>query len=77
MEVKEIENRIKKLKTKLAEKGGAAADPEAGAIEVRATRKKLKRAQRQRRVVMVRTAYIESKGKKKEKKGEGEKPAAG
>jgi cell division septum initiation protein DivIVA len=76
LEVKEIENRIKKLKTKLAEKGGAATDQE-GVKGVRETRKKLKRAQRRKKVMTVRAAYIESKGKKKVKKGEGDKAAPG
>lgn len=74
MEVKEIEGRITKLKAELAKKGAAATDPKAKLIASRETRKELKRAQRQRRVLMTRTAYIEAKGKKKAK-GEGEKAA--
>ena len=77
MEVKELEGRITKLKAELAKKGAAATDPKAKLIEARGTRKELKRAQRQRRVAMTRTAYIESKGKKKEKAGEGAKAAPG
>jgi len=71
LEVKEIEGRIKSLKAKLATKPGEGTNPEAGEIAVRETRKKLKRAQRQRRVLLVRATYIESKGRKKEKKAEG------
>lgn len=75
LEVKEIEGRITKLKAELAKKGSAGAEKEEGAIAQRETRKKLKRAQRQRRVLLVKTAYIETKGKKKEKKGEEGKAA--
>ena len=77
MEVKEIEGRIKKLKAKVAEKVKGATDPKAKLIASRGTRKELKRAQRQRRVLMTRIAYIEAKGKKKEKAGEGAKAAPG
>jgi hypothetical protein len=77
LEIKEIENRIKKLKAALAQKGGGGSDQEAGSIKERETRKQLKRAQRRRRTVLVRSAYIESKGKKKETKAEGEKAAPG
>ena len=75
--MKEIESKIKKLKTKLAEKGSAGTDQEGAAKALRETRKKLKRAQRRKKVLTTRAVYIESKGKKKEKKGEGEKAAPG
>jgi cell division septum initiation protein DivIVA len=75
VEVKELEGRITKLKADLAKKGAAATDPKAKLLDARETRKELKRAQRQKRVLTTKTAYIEAKGKKKVKAGEGAKTA--
>lgn len=73
MDVKKLEGRIKKLKGKLVVKGGSGAEGENGAAALRGTKKKLKRAQRRRRSIIVRAAFIEAKGQKKGKAGEGEK----
>lgn len=64
-EGKDLEKRISKLKTKVAaqrkEEGGDRAT-------LRGTLKKLKRAQRRKKALQTRAAFIEAKGKKKEKK---------
>jgi hypothetical protein len=65
-EVKDLEKRISKLKTKVA-----AQRSEAGGDRTtrRETLKKLKRAQRRKKALQTRAAFIEAKGKKKVKKG--------
>ena len=69
-EVKALEQRINKLKTKVAAQRNATKEPsEAEATSLRGTLKKLKRAQRRKKTMQTRTAFIEAKGKKKEKKG--------
>lgn len=68
-EVKELEKRITKLKAKVAAQRKEAAGGDRAAL--RETLKKLKRAQRRKKVLQTRAAFIEAKGKKKEKKAEG------
>ncbi len=67
-EVKDLEKRIGKLKTKVAAQRSEATGDRATRRE---TLKKLKRAQRRKKAVQTRVAFIEAKGKKKEKKAEG------
>ncbi|TAJ99796.1 MAG: hypothetical protein EPO39_16410 [Candidatus Manganitrophaceae bacterium] len=64
-EVKDLDKRITKLKTKVAAQRKEAAGDRAASRE---TLKKLKRAQRRKKSIQTRTAFIEAKGKKKEKK---------
>ncbi len=68
-EVKDLENRINKLKTKVSAQKKESSGTDAATL--RETRKKLKRAQRQKKALQTRAAFIEAKGKKKEKKAEG------
>lgn len=75
MEIKEIEGRIERLKKKVSNTQKAEGD-KGGPDRLREARKKLKRAQRRKKVLTVRSAFIEAKGKKKVKAGEGEKPAS-
>lgn len=74
-EAKGLEKRIAKLKTKVSAQRGAAKS-EAGEARTafRKTLKQLKRAQRRKKTLQVRAAFIEAKGKKKVKGAE-EKPA--
>ena len=64
-EVKDLEKRISKLKTKVAAQRSEAGGDRAARRE---TLKKLKRAQRRKKTLQNRIAFIEAKGKKKEKK---------
>ena len=66
-EVKALEQRINKLKTKVAAQRKESAGKDAASF--RETLKKLKRAQRRKRTLQARAAFIEAKGKKKQKKG--------
>ncbi|GEM_PF-5371580 len=68
-EVKDLESRINKLKTKVAAQKKESSGTDAATL--RETRKKLKRAQRRKKALQTRAAFIEAKGKKKEKKAEG------
>ncbi|MBI3805094.1 MAG: hypothetical protein HY282_15195 [Nitrospirae bacterium] len=76
-EAKGLEKRIEKLKTKVSQQR-TAAKGEAGGdrIALRKEVKKLKRAQRRKKTLQVRTAFIEAKGRKKVKGAEGDKPAS-
>lgn len=62
MEIKKLESRIKEIKAKMKSMQGGTTD----AALVRATRKRLKRAQRKKRVLLKKIAKIEAQGKKKE-----------
>lgn len=68
-EVKDLEKRISKLKTKVAAQRKESAGGDRASL--RETLKKLKRAQRRKKTIQTRIAFIEAKGKKKEKKAEG------
>lgn len=70
MEVNTVESRIKKLKGKIAKtKKEERASASNGADGLRETRKKLKRAQRRRKVLLTQAAFIQTKSQKKVKKG--------
>lgn len=68
-EVKDLEKRISKLKTKVAAKRKESS--EGNRASLREDLKKLKRAQRRKKTIQTRAAFIEAKGKKKVKKAEG------
>jgi hypothetical protein len=65
-DVKDLEKRISKLKKKVAAQRSEAAGGDR--VSLRETVKKLKRAQRRKRTLQARAAFIEVKGKKKVKK---------
>ncbi|MFY9268643.1 MAG: hypothetical protein WAO55_02715 [Candidatus Manganitrophaceae bacterium] len=67
----DLEKRIKKLKEKVTVERKAAKEGAAGApISLRTVVKKLKRAQRRKRSLLVRAASVAAKGKKKENEKE-------
>ena len=62
MNIKKLEIRIKKIKTKVKSMKGENLDT----LTVRAARKRLKRAQRKKRLLLKKVAKRETQGKKKE-----------